>query len=244
MKSLRKCTGRAGLIALMAVLAVGSLAMSAEAVPNYQLNNVFSGFTPSGPAPWATAIFTDAGANTVTLTMTVLAGSGQFITEWDFNSAVTTGLTFTYVAGSSTNPAATSVQLGSNSFQADGDGLYDIEFDFASGPPSSRFDAGTVVYTITGTGITAATFDLLSSPAGGAGPFHTAAHLQGIPNTAGGNTCSGWIADTVAGSSDGTLSGTCGAAVAEPSILLFGGLGLAFVGGLWRRMRTTMMRPA
>ncbi|HEY3117840.1 MAG TPA: hypothetical protein VGK54_13935 [Chloroflexota bacterium] len=220
-------------------MAVGTFAMNAEAVVTYQLNNVFSGSTPAGAAPWATATFQSAGANTVTLTLTNNAGSGQFITEWDFNSSVTSGLTFTYVAGSSTKPAATGVQLGSNCCQADGDGLYDIEFDFAAAQ-ASRFTAGTVVYTITGTGITEGTFNELSAPAGGAGPFHTAAHLQGIPGTVAGVTCSGWISDTVAGSTNGTTNGPC-TTVAEPSVLLFSGLGLAFVGGLWRRMRT---RPA
>ncbi len=236
MEGLRKCAGRAGLIALMAVLAVGSFAMSAEALLTYNLDHVFSGATPSGGTPYATATFLSTGANEVTLTMTNLLGSGQFITEWDFNSTVTSGLTFTYVSGAE----AESVGLGSNSFQADGDGKYDIEFDFPSSE-ADRFTAGTSAYTITGTGITEATFSGLSAPGGGAGgPFHTAAHVQGIPGT-GGGTCSGWISDTVAGSG-GSTTGPC-TAVAEPSVLLFSGLGLAFVGGLWRRMRNISTRP-
>jgi hypothetical protein len=227
----------------MALLAVGSFAMSAEAVLTFDLNNVFSGFTPSGNTPYATATFATVSTGTVTLTMTNLMGSGQFITEWDFNSAVTSGLTFTYDAVNSTKPAATSVTLASDCCQADGDGLYDIEFQFAQAQ-ANRFTAGTVIYTITGDAITEATFNLLSTPAGGAGPFHTAAHAQGIPNTSGGSTCSGWISDTVLGSKNADTSGTCGATVAEPSVLLFGGLGLAFVGGFWRRMRPVSTRPA
>jgi len=57
---------------------------------------------------------------------------------------------------------------------------------------ADRFGVGdSVSFVITGAGITASSFDVLSTPAGGHGPFKTAAHAQGIDPNA---SQSGWIA--------------------------------------------------
>ena len=69
-------------------------------------------------------------------------------------------------------------------------------------------------------GLTASAFDLLSTPAGGHGPFFTAAHVQ---NTTGGG--SGWIAPGGASVPDG----------ASTAILL--GIALLGIEGLRRRFR-------
>jgi hypothetical protein len=198
----------------------------------FDLNVEFSGATPpAGTPPWLRATFDDGGGSgSVTLTLTALNLTGtEFVTEWDFNSAVDP-TTLTIVQN--TGPTAT-ISQGSNAFQADGDGLFDIEINFASGPPAARFGSGdTATFTITDTTITANTFNLFSAPGGGHGPFHTAAHVQGI-GTAGND--SGWIGDT-----GGTGTGT-GTPVPEPSslFLLGGGLvGLGFV-----RRFVTRRRP-
>lgn len=85
-----------------------------------------------------------------------------------------------------------SIVTGVNAFQADGDGLYDILVNFAFAPPGVRFDGtDSVTLTITGiAGLTANSFDFLSAPAGGNGPFHTASHVQGIGT---GGDDSGWV---------------------------------------------------
>jgi hypothetical protein len=227
-------TGRkAGLIALMVVLAVGALVIGAEAL-TFQLNNVFSGSTPDGSAPWATAVFTDTGANQVTLTFTgSLGSSGQFITETDFNFDPSLQIgSLSGTMTSCTTCTIVGVSIGTDAFQADGDGKYDIGmiFDSSDGLPT-RFndsDVAVVVFTYTGTGtFNADSFNFLSTPAGGAGPFHAASHVQGIPT----NDCSGWISDTVAGSSNATTSGSCGGTpVPEPMTMFLGGTGLLTLG--------------
>jgi hypothetical protein len=98
-----------------------------------------------------------------------------------------------------TNPVKTgtfddpAVSTGT-AYSADGDGLYDIQFAFDhTGNASKNFGAGeSIEYTVTlsssGT-LTASSFDFLSTPAGGHGPYPTAAHVLSIGEDAKG----GWI---------------------------------------------------
>ena len=92
-------------------------------------------------------------------------------------------LTFSFDAGASTGPAAAGggnngIQVGFDAFQSDGDGAYDILFDFPP-PGKDRFSAGeTVVYTITsGEAITASSFNFLSAEGGGEGTYLAASHF-------------------------------------------------------------------
>ena len=81
-----------------------------------------------------------------------------------------------------------------NSYAAGSDKYYDINLMFESSNANSgvkRFTQGDVlVYNVTGSGITAGSFDYYSDPGGAAGPFHTAAHIQNTPN---GEGCSVWV---------------------------------------------------
>ena len=201
------------------------------------LDQVFSGNTPNSSSPYLIATFLDGAnciggacaAGTVQLLLTSsLEAAGEFVTEWDFNSLVLP-LTITQVNG----PTA-SISTGSNAFQADGDGLYDISIVFLSGPPSARMDgADTALFTIVGSGITVSTFNTLSAPGGNAGgPFHSAAHIQGIsPN------CSGWVGDSAAGS-PGSPSGPCGAVPDGGTTLSLLGLAVAGLGVVRRYMNS------
>ena len=75
---------------------------------------------------------------------------------------------------------------------ADGDGKYDVLLTFGTGNGKSGIvGPGTAVidFTYTGPGtLNAGSFNFLSSPAGGAGPFFAASHIQL------GGGVSGWVA--------------------------------------------------
>lgn len=181
--------------AMAAVVIIPSAAQAGQLT--FNLNTQFDtpgGTAPSGTAPWLKAVFDDSvGPNKVSLTLTsLLQGAGEFVTEWDFNVDPTklSGLSI----AQNTGPSATIKPVSADTYQADGDGKYDISLVFASGPPAARFTVGSVAtFTLTGTGITANSFNFLSAPAGGHGPFTTAAHVQGIGPSA---SLSGWIAPT------------------------------------------------
>src|SRR5262249_3734408 len=131
----------------------------------------------------------------------------------------------------------TTTAFSSNAFQADGDGLFDILFTFPNAA-ANRFTSGSLIYYIGGNvSLTDTSFNELSSPAGGAGPFHSAAHLARFGTA----SCSGWVGDSAAGGSNGTLNGACGTPVPEPhytGLALAGGL-LAFAGLVRRRRLVT-----
>jgi hypothetical protein len=182
----------------LAFAAVAICASSARAaVIAYDLSVEFSGATPpAGAAPWIRATFDDGGGTgsvTLTLASVNLVGT-EFVSDWDFNldpSLDPSALLFSAPTKTGTfgDPV---INLGVDAFQAAGDGMYDIEVAFDIAPPEDRFGAGdSVQYTITGIAtLTASSFDFLSAPAGGSGPFPTAAHVQGI-GVEGAN--SGWV---------------------------------------------------
>jgi hypothetical protein len=193
----------------------------------------FSGATPpvSGTTPWVTATFDDSfgGPNTVRLTMTADnltgGGGGENLELFFFNFDPLldpTLLTFSAIDTSASNPengqGDNGIFTGVNAFMADGDGNYDIQFNFPPPPGGggNRFTGGeSVIYDITYTSaIDANSFNFFSDEGGGQGTFLAAAHIQRIN----GND-SGWIG-----------------VVPEPAtgMLLGGGL---FLLGLNRRRR-------
>jgi len=171
---------------------------SAQAdILTFDLSMEFSGGTPpAGTAPWLRAEFNDFGSpGYVRLTMTALnLTNKEFVSKWYFNLDPVmdpTSLTFwgPYKTGSFNDPV---ISTGIDAFKADGDGKYDIKFRFATGGGAARrFTDGDVArYWIYGAGVTASSFDYLSAPAGGHGPFPTAAHVQGIGPC---GADSGWV---------------------------------------------------
>jgi hypothetical protein len=181
------------------LLMAGFLGVSTAqaAIVSFDYNIEFSGATPpAGATPWLRATFDDGG------------GSGSVTLKFEsVNLVLTEFVRFSYFnldpalnpndlifsapvkTGTFTDPT---ISTGVNAFQADGDGLYDIELTFANAPPADRFGVGDAVeYTITGiASLTANSFDFFSAPAGGNGPFPVAAHVQGI-GSSGAN--SGWV---------------------------------------------------
>ena len=172
--------------ALIAAVAA-SPAQAATVTFNY--TESFGAVPPDGPAPWATSVFDDGGsAGSVTLTMTVAPSVNLAdVTGMYFNldpSMDPTLLTFTRDGGTGPTAANTDILMGVDAFRAGGDGFYDILFDFPPPPgqQAARFNAGEdLVYTITGTGITADSFNFFGTPgpgAGNAGPFLSVARFQ------------------------------------------------------------------
>ena len=219
----------------VALIGVASLTPAAHAAMiSYDLTHVFTGQQPDSTSPWGTIKFDDGGGSgTVTVTVTAsLEDTSEFISFWGFNgpdpaSGVSivqgSGPTATINQCSKSDPTA----CNAGTFKADGDGFYAYVFDFGNG---NLNNSDVAVFTITSPGITAASFDE-TSVGGSNGSYHTAAHLQGI-NTNGGS-CSAWVGDSQ-GTPNEFTPGTCGA-VAEPSILLFVGLGLVGMAGVTRR---------
>lgn len=184
---------------LTTLIAVFVLSAGASAsVLTYDLSVEFSGATPpAGATPWLRAVLDDGGSpGSVAMTLsTPNLVAKEFVSKWYFNLDPVldpTSLIFSapIKVGSFTDPT---VNLGVNAFKADGDGKYDIKLAFATndGFPT-RFGVGdAATFMITGIPtLTASSFNFLSLPAGGHGPFPTAAHVQGI-GPCGAN--SGWV---------------------------------------------------
>ncbi len=171
------------ILGIAAVSLVGALHSSASTV-TYDYGQVSGGSTPAGSPPWAQAVFTDAGANTVQLTLTAgNLGAGAFVSCWYFNlnpSMDPTTLNFS-VSGSTGTFTGPNIMTGANGFKAGPDGKFDILFGFATtGGDSALFGSGdSLTYTISGiSGLTADDFNQLSTSAGGSGAYASAAHVQ------------------------------------------------------------------
>jgi len=166
----------------------------------YQFNDAFSGTAPaSAIKPWIDATFQTVTAGTVRLTVTNMTLTGLENVDglyFNLNSNLSPSkLSFKLVAesGAFNTPK---ISTGVNKFQADRDGKYDILFSFNNGgTANNRFTAHeSMTYYISGIPtLTAADFSYLSAPAGGAGPFFAAAHVQRIGLTA---SSSGWLSAT------------------------------------------------
>jgi len=180
------------LVAGIAIFHFGTAASEYQ----YLFDQAFSGAAPAASnSVWMGADFRDISAGTVQLTVSNLNLTGAENVDQlylNLNPALDpTKLQFTFVSGSGGFDLP-SIMEGTNAFKADGDGEYDILFNFTHNSNSQhQFTQGEYfTFDITGiTGLTAADFAYLSFPDGGVGPFYAAAHIQRI----GSASLSGWI---------------------------------------------------
>jgi len=193
------------------VLALSAVSVQASVV-TFNLGTVFSdgSIAPDGPAPYAVVTLDDSySAGSVTMTIALSSDIGDahltqlylnFDSSFDVNNLI-----FDFVAGSSTGPEAVSsnngkgngngIFVGNEAFQSDGDGAYDILFDFPPPAGNNKFSAGeVVVYDITSIDvITASSFNFLSSEGGNEGTFLAASKF----NSTGDGSGSAWVGEGV-----------------------------------------------
>jgi len=196
----------------------------------FDYNFEFSaGTDPAGPAPWLRATFNDEiNQGKVRLTMSTMGLTGsEFTSIWVFNlnpnlTAASLGIAAIDITDS--NPIV--FTTGTDFYKADGDGYYDIKFDFPNSANDNRFTAGEeVIIDITYSGVgtfNANSFNFMSSPGGGAGTFLAATHVQGIGT---GAQFSGWVAPGPDHQ------------VPEPGILILLGIGMTAAGVASRWIR-------
>jgi len=216
---LRRSLTVAAVFFLLPLISPGHAAAS---ILTYGMNLEFSGGkAPSASAPWVTVTINDfnlTGMVELTIAANGLTGnenvSGMYL---NLDPALDpTDLLFSAPTKSRAFTTPT-ISTGVNSFKADGDGRYDILLSFdTGGPPNTFIDGDSIKYTLSGIGtMNALSFFYLSDPAGGHGPYTSAAHIQ---NTGGGGF-SGWVTDGTGGSPD----------IPEPSsavLLLIGAAGM------------------
>ena len=192
---LKKC-GIAASIGLASLVPFSAKAVTLE----YDFGQVFTGDGPVSPVqPWVVATFTD-GVTPGTVLFSVsnpnLTGAENVDELYvNLNPIFSPNdLTFT-LQSSSPGFTVPTISEGVNSFKADGDGKYDVLFQFSQG--GTAFGVGdSMTYLISGganiPNLSAMDFAYMSAPAGGNGPFYMAIHVQRIQLPTG--QSSGWVA--------------------------------------------------
>jgi hypothetical protein len=232
-----------------AAIAAATLALTADSASagtlSFSFETVFNGTSPGGnngsAAPYATAVFTDVDANTVSLTLTSsLENAAHYISDMTFNfnplkSLSDLAITQASGSGTLTNPSVTAsggIVKNANNLSLGGSGStgtgFDIQFNWGSansGGGIQRFNnTDTNMFTITSaSGVSVQDFNYLTSNNRYAG-----IHVAGINNNQ-----SGAVASASAVYTPTTAPGQ---AVPEPLTILGAATAAGFGAAFKRRL--------
>lgn len=220
------------------LIALASFSYTAQASLIFELDTNFSNATtPFGTAPWLRATFETQNATTVRLTMDSLlqdpsefvdGGQGWFFNLnpiFDANNLIFNQVSFAGMSAAGAGGVV--INTGIDFTNADGGGLYDIQFDLVGAPPANRFGMGAqLVYDISlAGGLNELDFDFSSSPQGGNGIWKSAAHVQGI-QSGDGSSYIGADSGIICSDPNGCDGGGPPTEVPEPSVLFLLGSAL------------------
>ena len=173
-------------LAMFTVVAFAS-AMTAQADPvTFVLGGAdFSGPTANTGGDITVHIQNIAGGVRITVTNN-LVDPGAFLSALYLNTSVAplAAALGTCVSCAATNGQTMTFNFGSDAFQADGDGRYDILIDFSTAAADRLLAGEVIIFDVTSTtvGFTSDSFLVFSAPGGGNGPFRAAAHIQSLPD--------------------------------------------------------------
>ncbi|HPW05982.1 MAG TPA: PEP-CTERM sorting domain-containing protein [bacterium] len=168
-------------------LVIASFAASWGDTISFEGSVEFGGaYPPAGPAPWLTATLTDLSGDQVQLLLeTNGLIANEFVSHWFFNLNPDFD-PLNLIIEQQSGPIA-DIRLGSNAFRADGDGYYDIVFDWVAQAFSAQ---QTAVFNLSGlSGLSVYDFEFIDA-GGGKGDFLMAAHVQGVGAE---GELSGWV---------------------------------------------------
>ncbi len=181
-------------IVLVIIAASTSLAMGSPVFLGLDMS--YSEYAPLGATPWVLLAFADTAPQEVKLQITNNLAPDEFLDGLHLNlvDEIPLDQLVITVSDQTGTFALPTISLERDAFKAGGDGFFDVLFSFArKNNDGARFGFGdSVTLTITGpVGFRLMSFNALSAPGGGAGPFLAAAHIQGIGES---REASAWIA--------------------------------------------------
>lgn len=161
---------------MLATALVGGMAHAATLTFDFDTIVTSSG-NPNGPAPWATAVFTDTGLNQVDMVLThhATSAAGQFLTNLKLNVTPNTS-GFNTAVLSDANGAYNGFNYSPNGHN-DAGSSYDLEVLFKNSAQNRLNPGSSITLRFTANSLSTSSFNSMSF---GDEPQLALLHLQGI----------------------------------------------------------------